>query len=178
MMMPCFTLKTALWVMSLMSYFCRIFYDWKKERLMEPFWWIWWLYLNFLLRRSCRGWRWCCEVFWVHVEKAEILTKKMRLRRNRKYLVAVMQPFPMMPNLVTHRWDEHLEVLKSRANPFTPTTMGDVWRRGDRCWTTSDLRGLCGWSIVLHTRGAKGDQIIWDYGRKTKTVTWCGKEEA
>lgn len=58
----------------------------------------------------------------MYMEKVEILTKKMRLRRNKKYLVAIMQPFPMMPHLVTHREDKHLEGLRSRVDPFTPTT--------------------------------------------------------
>lgn len=46
------------------------------------------------------------------MEEVETLTKKMRLRRNRKYLVAVTQPFPMMPHLQTHT-ERHKQVKGS-----------------------------------------------------------------
>lgn len=46
--------------------------------------------------------------------RAGVLTKKMRLKRNRKYLVAFMQPFPMMLYLQTRGEGEdgHIFILE------------------------------------------------------------------
>lgn len=157
-----------------MLYFCRILYDWKKKRLMEHFWWIWWLYFNFLLRRSCRGW-----MFWgvlsVHGEGRNTY-KEDEVEEEQEVLGRCHAAFSHDATPGDTQTRQAFRGAEEQSGRFH-TDHGDdgsVLRRGNRYWTTSSLWG----SIVLHTRGAKGDQIIWDYGRKTKTVTWCDKEEA
>lgn len=66
--------------------------------------------------------------------KKRTLTKKKRLRRNRKYLIAVTQPFPMMPHLQTHKQvkgSSRDSTLKEVTNADRPLTSKAYATRND-----------------------------------------------
>lgn len=63
-----------------------------------------------------------CFCLLLHSKENEILTKKMRLRRNRKYLLAVMHPVPMLTDLQTGDKpavrSSHSQLCRSQKNIF------------------------------------------------------------